>query len=255
MVRKQTMAAKRFCDYCYPKTKQLGSSFQQVFDEYGCLEAVDVEFNDENKRFTVQAKKQRPLLVDELNKDSSWILEPCTPVLPLGNPENLSHEIYPPIHMQDYYKDTMVHNAQDSSKSRRPVYNIKRHMRNLASDHPDVYQPTYDRLIGNESPVVISGKRGRKTMQGKSFNFDPTMLDTPASLLKDLLMEEISEQTKSFVFNEDYTGGVLSMIPISRNPYEHGVLVLPSSSLDGVSLKPFSVVTDSLNVENEGGFA
>ncbi|XP_078488541.1 uncharacterized protein LOC100184347 isoform X2 [Ciona intestinalis] len=238
---------KEFYEYCYPDTFKLApSSLEQIFNEYGALEAVDVEYIENLSKFCVQAKKQRPLLVDQHNKDQSWILAPSTPVCPLGNPDPINHDISPPVQILSLYKDRLTQNEGASEKQIKPEYNFKQQFQNFNLDYADIAKPTYDRLIANADDVSL--RKTNRVGKGKTLDFDPSTLDIPASLLKELLEEEIREDTKKVIFDESYTGGALSVLPLpSSRSHEHGILIHPSSTFDGISLKLFSLPTSYHN--------
>nr|XP_018671119.1 uncharacterized protein LOC100184347 [Ciona intestinalis] len=238
---------KEFYEYCYPDTCKLApSSLEQIFNGYGALEAVDVEYIENLSKFCVQAKKQRPLLVDQHNKDLSWILAPSTPVQPLGNPDPINHDINPPVQILSLYKDRLTQNEGESEKQIKPEYNFKQQFQNFNLDHSDIAKPTYDRLIANADDVCL--RKTNRVGKGKTLDFDPSTLDIPASLLKELLEEEIREDTKKVIFDESYTGGALSVLPLpSSRFHENGILIHPSSTFDGISLKLFSLPTSYHN--------
>ncbi|XP_076806630.1 uncharacterized protein LOC143450105 isoform X2 [Clavelina lepadiformis] len=252
-----------FYEFCYPGVSRgTPKDHQHVFAEYGCLEAVNVEYNEPLKIFDCSAKKHKPLL-----RQGSMMLVEKQPALLLGKPSLINKLLYQPTY-RDFFQ---IRNTHYKRKMRKVhLAKIDEQIHNLTLDHPDVAQGTFLELLSEYFPFqtykkhIVPGAEAEincEIFPSKFFprsricqdvrfpkSVDPYMFDVPHSLLNDLLREEIEFQTKNITHNTSYTGGSLSYKHIGQcHNFHYGVI----ASAQGQAMSELSLQLMSINANTD----
>nr|CAB3262870.1 uncharacterized protein LOC100184347 [Phallusia mammillata] len=231
-----------FYDYVFPSTNKVGpKSNQDAFTEYGCVEAVNLEFDNEKVHFT--AKKEKSLL-HTLDTDVHRIFVPSQDVHPLGKPNQVDILFHKPG-IADLYQDRCVIN-EAGKRQVEVVSNVEQQIHNLLTDHPDAYHGTALKEYSHLFPYSITQdcyyepaeEEYMATRQTKKL-LNPSHLDIPRNVLNEHLLEEAVLQTQNMNYNADYTGGCIDYVDMGPSKYgSSGVLMYPQgSAMDAVEFQ------------------